>query len=507
MMILGALSLLGTALVVSAVSDRQVSHYERDSSAALAAAETGIALAKRAIQDMTAPLADGDNDGQPDFTLNGTLPWGSTYKLVAEAGEIRAIDISAYRSDGFTIVSEGHANGAVRRVRSEIAHDSFLKYARFVENSGTGYSCRALLTGELYVGGDLGVPNCSAGQEATFLEFVAAEGNIPNAGAGIFMRGYVTEAPHVDLQNSVDFDEIRDKSKGIDVRNDCRGVGEIGIFEDPGGGWDPIGIASTGGVLVLDKLDFVNATLQPPDTIITYNGNPVKHTLRGDNLKSDEFNGIIFFQGDARIKGSLDGVSARSMVIYAYDDVFADSCIVTGHTGYDPVTRQPNGSGEPINLGLVARDYFYLGDCPRIMQVDGAIMSVTETWRAYDQSTGAHPPLPSGPVDLDMDAIPGETPFNNDPDPGNGWDEFNLTNDHWVLNINGPIITARGGSAYPWNSSTVLSRASGPTRRYNYDLDVTEFPPPCYPVPLNLWVDVSWNEIFDAESDLEAFLP
>ena len=155
--------------------------------------------------------------------------------LVGEAGEIRAINISAYRSDGFTIIAEGESNGALRRIRSEIAHDSFLKYARFVENSGTGYSCRALLTGELYVGGDLGVPTCSAGEEATFLELVAAEGDIPNAAAGIFTRGYVTDAPHVDLQNSVDFDEIRDKAKGLAAQNLYVGYASSLIDDDTSG--------------------------------------------------------------------------------------------------------------------------------------------------------------------------------------------------------------------------------------------------------------------------------
>jgi hypothetical protein len=64
--------------------------------------------------------------------------------------------------------------------------------------------------------------------------------------------------------------------------------------------------------------------------------------------------------------------------------------------------------------------------------------------------------------------------------------------------INGPIITRDGGSAYPWNATTVLDNADGPTRRYNYDMDITDFPPPCFPVPLNLWKDFAWAEVYDA---------
>jgi hypothetical protein len=502
---LSALSILGTALVMSTVADRQVSKFERDSADALAAAESGIAIAKRAIQDMTLTFDDFDSDGQPDFAMADTLPWGATYRLIGEAGEMRTPDLQAYATDGFTIACEGRARGAVRRVRAQMAHDTFLKYARFVQQTGTSYACRALLTGEIYLGGDLDIPTCPAGDEATFLEYVATAGDIPNAAAGIFMRGYVTDAPPIDLENSVDFNEMRDMARGIAAENDCDDVGNVGLYTNLSGGSDPIGIGSTGGVLVLHAFDFKDGTTSPPDTIISYNGDPVENTLTGLPLRAEDFNGIIFFEGDAHVKGVADGVSARCMSIFATDDVFADSSVVTGHTGFDPITRLPDGTGDPVNVGLIGSDYFYLGPCPRIVQVDAAIMAVHANWRAYDSSTGAHP-LPPGPVDLDMDGVI-ETPINHDPDPGTGWDEVNLTNDHWVLNINGPIITYNGGSAAPWSNSAIVDAADGPTRRYNYDMDMSEYPPPCYPVPLNLWVDVSWTEILETESALEDNLP
>jgi hypothetical protein len=110
-------------------------------------------------------------------------------------------------------------------------------------------------------------------------------------------------------------------------------------------------------------------------------------------------------------------------------------------------------------------------------------------------------------LDLDQDGISGETPHNNDPVSGEGWDELNITARTWVLNINGGIVTVGTGSASPWNSSTVLATATGPTRRYNYDMDLTEYPPPCFPVPLNMYKDVSWTEVFDVRAPLANFLP
>ena len=38
-------------------------------------------------------------------------------------------------------------------------------------------------------------------------------------------------------------------------------------------------------------------------------------------------------------------------------------------------------------------------------------------------------------------------------------------------------------------------------------MDMTEYPPPCFPVPLNLWKDVSWTEIFDLSGSLAGNLP
>ena len=77
-----------------------------------------------------------------------------------------------------------------------------------------------------------------------------------------------------------------------------------------------------------------------------------------------------------------------------------------------------------------------------------------------------------------------------------------------MINLNGPILTATTGDAQPWNDAYVLAHAgTGPTRRYNYDMDITQYPPPCFPVPLNLWKDVSWTEVTDVSTSLATSLP
>jgi len=506
LLVLGALAMIGTSLMLISFTERRASGYYRDSLQALAAAETGVSFAKRMIQDLTAPMGDDDADGRADFTVADELSWGGRYTTVAEASDITGSGIAAYRSNGFTIVTEGVYRDAVRRVRAQIVHDSFLKYARFVSFTGTNYDCGAVLTGEVYVGGDLGIPNNCGADPVQFLEFVAAVGNIPNAAYGIFHRGYVTGASSIDLENSVDFNTVRARTRGYLDACDCEGRGEIGLYIHPPGGSDPLGIGAT--PLNLSLFDFCNTTASPPDTVITYNGNVLQHALNGGPLQARHFNGMIFFEDDGRVHGTINGRSARSLSIFATDDIIIYNNIVTGHTGFDPDTGLPNGAGEPVNIGLIAYDYIYLHqNTPRVLRIDAALMSCRSNWRVIGGTIADHPVAGPGPLDLDLDGIVGETPFNNDPNPGSGWDELNITAHTWVLNINGPIITYNGGSAWPWNDATVLANASGPTRRYNYDLDVTEFPPPCFPVPLNLWKDVSWTEIFDSRSDLASHLP
>jgi hypothetical protein len=129
MLILASLGILATAISLSAMADRNLSRNERHSVAAFAAAETGVAFAKAAIVNRTAPITDADSDGRPDFAIADSLSWGATYSAVAETADPIA---NAYHARVFTIISEGHYRGATRRVMVEIEHDTFLKFARFI---------------------------------------------------------------------------------------------------------------------------------------------------------------------------------------------------------------------------------------------------------------------------------------------------------------------------------------------------------------------------------------
>jgi hypothetical protein len=511
LLILSALAILGGSIAVVTIGDRNLSRYERHSVEALAAAETGVAYAKRSIKDLVAPMVDVDDDGRPDFTLSDTLAWGGSYRIACEASDIKGLGITAYQSNGFTIVSEGRFQGATRRIKVEIVHDSFLKYARFTALSDLTYACDANITGEVFVNGDLNIPcGCGANRQCSFLEMVSVVDDIPNAACGDFYRGYVTDAEPIDLEHSFTWADVRAKARGLGPDNACEKKGNVGIYISLPG-TDPLHLATQAApdvnVLVFDRFDFQNLTAAPPDTCVRYNGANVINPLTGQVLRTHDFNGIIFFEVDGTIRGALDGVSARSVTVYATDDVWVRNNLTTGHTGYDPGTRLPNHTGDPVNVGLVAEDYIYMhNNTPRVLRVDAMLLSRTSNW-AGQGSEAEHPVAGPGPLDLDQDGITGESPHNNDPVSGLGWDEMTITANTWVLNINGGIITMGTGSAAPWNNAGVLAAASGPTRRYNYDLDLTSYPPPCFPVPLNLYKDVSWTEIFDSRSSLASHLP
>jgi len=508
MFILSGLGILATAISLTAMADRNLSKNERYSTIAFAAAETGIAFAKSAIVNRVAPITDQDSDSRPDFTLEDSLSWGATYSVYAETQDQVA---DAYHARVFTIISEGRYQGATRRVMVEIEHDTFLKFARFIEEQPVTFGCGDVVKGEVYSGANLSLNcGCPAGKEPRFLENVKARGHVPQADCGSFDEGYEEDARHIQLEQSFDWEEIRGKARGLAVSNSCEGKGEVGFYIDLDA-VDPLRLTNQvgddRGVVIFDWFDFMDTDLAPPDTIITYNGEAVYNTITGQMMRRGEFNGIIFFEGEGKVKGTLDGVSALSLSAFATDELIIMGDIIRGHEGFDPITRLPNSSGNPITCAVIAENLVTFWEhTPRVLRMDTAIFCRNGRWRGTG-GVGDHPEAGPGPLDLDIDGIFGETPVNNDPDPGLGWDELEVDSHTWVLNFDGPIITKLLGDAYPWNSNHVINQANGPTHRHNYSLDYELFPPACFPFPANAWLDRTWTEIFEVRASLAAHMP
>lgn len=516
-LILGILSMLGTTIVMNSMGERQVSAYHWEKTQALAAAETGVAFATRLIQDMSAPLEDSDGDGKPDFALADTLASGGSYRVIAEASDVGPLDSSAYRAAAFTVVAEGQRGNALRRVTVKLIHDSFLKFARFVALGSSPFECGTVVGGEVYMQGDLVLPTGCAEHPVEFLEAVYVQSGVQNPESAIFHRGCFTNVNPIDLQNSVSMSSLRDCARGLLSLPDADGDGAVGIYCDLGTGTFPFmptaaelgGPVSTPALTELDLglFDFVDMTTAPGETLVTYSGYRLVNALSGEVLRSSEFNGLIFCEGDAPIKGVLDGKSGRCLTLAASDEIVIRGDIIAGHTGFDVATQAATGTGDPVNLALIAEnDIAVAATAPRILRVDAALLSRSGGWRC-DGTIAEHPPVAAVALDLDLDGVTGETPCNNDPYVGVGWDERVITEYTWVLNFTGPLITYTSGMSGAWVNTLVTAAASGPTRRRNYDLDFQIYHPPYFPRPVNLWKEQSWSEIRDCERDLAAFLP
>ncbi|NNE09666.1 MAG: hypothetical protein HKN20_13985 [Gemmatimonadetes bacterium] len=499
LVVLTVVALAGIGLALTTVSDRYVSSFDRESANALHSAEAGLAITKQLIIDEAFTFTDSDGNGQPDFVHTDSLPWGDRFEVFGEANISVAAAEGPYGAPTMDLYVNAFSNRGVRQIYSQIGHGSFLDYARFVQDEGTSYSCAAVQAGKVFVGGDLDAPakSCDAGAENIFLEDVEVVGIVNDPENAIFMGALQTGVDTIDWLGSIDFDAVRQKAMGLCSNcSNCDGFGEVGIYMNE----DPLGIG-TNGEIDFSLFDFY--TLLGSDTVISYNGVNVPNRLNGNPLKSREFNGIIFYEGDGFVRGTLDGTSGRSITVWAADNVWVMSHIQCGYVGYDEVTRLPNGTGDPVNVGLIGYNHIYIEKfTPQILFIDAAIVAVNENWEIFNEGLGTHSHTepPAGNYDLDLDGIVGETPVNDYPYEGVGWDEVVTAanaKDTWLLQITGPIITRYNGSAGAWDSPAVLKDAVGPTQIYSYDLDIVDFPPPCFPLPVGSWRNLAWSEVVE----------
>jgi len=400
-----------------------------------------------------------------------------TFNTAGHSETVTDLSIDQYISDAqnkqgmsvdeFDVTCTGRVGNTARSIRFTVSHDTFLKYARFVETGNLGYGAGAHLYSEVYAGGNIDLD----GYPVTFDGLASAGGTINNKSNGIFNSGYIENATQITLDSNVDLDHYRAlaDSAGLHIDN---------TNPDP--------------TINLSLFDFVTNPSQP-----TYNGNPYYTDPDGKNYTiPSNFNGTIFVEGDARVSGHLEG---ESVTIYASDDMF-----ITGET-----IMGTNNDSTPTKMGLVAWDYVYIDEyTPRVLRIEAALMAVKNNWRpndyndSYDKSPRTHT-VPTGSYDLDRN---GSIEALN----ADGWNEEDLLSDVnnlttnnfgtgiykkiWFLAIKGPIITKNGGSAGAWTSAGSYS-SGRPTRKYLGDPDIAFYPPPNFPVILNRWNITGWREV------------
>ncbi|MBD3181164.1 hypothetical protein GF312_02660 [Candidatus Poribacteria bacterium] len=322
-----------------------------------------------------------------------------------------------------------------------------------------------------------------------------ARGNIPNEGTGVYLSNTIS----LDL-SLFDFSNNPPTYNGYQLPSDFNGVifCESDIYVEGTLEGAKIGDETKGSLTFISNDDII-AT----DHVRTGNGNEdsrstgsVTFNQRSGRRQTEyvNLNGIIDDDTTAlklRINGSR--WSKMRMYIKEDGDVIAQTDLVRESGSPNEQTAIVNNvildpdnhnyqaeiqfyssdrgnnyanveayDGEPVNVGFVAKDMFYIDDnTPRELVIDAAILTRNRTWNALGN-------------------------YYSHPD---GFDSGN-----WELTINGPIITYNGGSAGPWSSYG--------KRNYNYDMDMIEYPPPAFPVPSDGWKIAYWYYMKEDEITL-----
>ena len=504
LLMMAILLVLGSTFLSGVIYEGKSAKHWRESTQA-------FYLAEAAGHKAVSLLGEGTIEDFPHLENSVDLGSGQyDLEINVESGESGAYATETYRIKGI-----GESGGAVRGIETGYRQDTFLRFARFVQGGNLSYGAHAELSGDVWAGNNLNLN----GFPVTFLRNVSVGGVINNYSNGIFSGDVTQGAAPIDLQTAVDLTYYQNLAQGNVL--------------DKGTG---IYIASS------STIDFSLFDFSGP--VPQYNGVDL----------TDDFNGVVYVEGDAYVKGTLEG---GSITVIASDDIVITDHVRTGNieTGWtrtNPPTvfnsakgleqietvlldgivttdttvvklrtsgrkwnemwmelmedgnvigdtylvRKPgspddqmavisnlsldptahsysaeiyyksdgNGAnptwvyaytGDPVNCGLVAKDKVYIDSgAPRQLIIDAALLSRDTTWQALGDSS-SHP------------------------------DEYDAS---WKLTINGPIITATGGSAGPWSSY-------GGTRKYNYDEDIVSSPPPNFPVPFGGWQRVYWKEI------------
>ncbi len=420
----------------------------------------------------------------------------------------------AYAVDLYTITGEGEVGGVKRSVQVRLREDTFLRFARFVQSSNLSYARNAVLSGDVWTGVDLRL----TGYPVTFMRDVSARGRIQNRSNGIFHGSVTENATPIDLQTAVNLNYYKNLAQGnvadqgVGIYSSTHSTINLDSFDFSGStpkyngsslGSDFNGVVYVsgdayvegtlhGGSITIIASDDVVITghirtgctgnsytqTNPPtvfnsaqgqtqtatvdiDDLITTNTPVVR--IRTSGRKWNKIKGELLANGQVisttyliRESGSPDEQMATFSNFTVNPSGYSYSVKLyyqSSGTGSNPTWIRVY-DGNPVNLGLVAKDTIYIdSQTPRQLVVDAALLARDGNWRALGSSS-SHP---------------------------SGFDGS------WVLTINGPIITRVGGSAGPWSSYGV--------RRYNHDEDIVDYSPPYFPVPLGGWQRIYWKEI------------
>ena len=501
--ITGILGILGFAFLGKITDEQKHAGHWRQGTQAFYLAEAAVSQSLGLIRQGAVsqyPYTESNIEfGNGRYTL--TLD-----KVQGQAG--------AYTTDFYTLNGIGEVEGVKRSIEVGLREDTFLRFSRFVESSNLSYAQNAVLSGEVWAGVDV---NLSA-YPVTFMRDVRAGNDINNQSNGIFHGAAIENSPPVDLQTSVDltfyknlaqgnlsgagqgmyasssssinlssfdFSSSTPKYNGSSLGSDFNGVvyvnGDAYVEGELHG--RSLTIIASDDIVITDQVrtggnGHSYTKTNPPIVFNSAKGTEQTAEVNIDSLMRTDTPVVKIRTSGKKwnsIKGELleDGVIVSRTYLVRQsgspnEQMVTFSNFTPRPSDHSYVVRMHykslgNGAnptwirvyqGDPVNLGLVAKDKVYIDSyAPRELVIDAALLARDNNWAALGDSS-THP-----------------TTFDGS----------------WQLFINGPIITNSGGSAGPWSSYG--------TRQYNYDEDIVEHQPPHFPVPFGGWQRVYWKEI------------
>jgi len=369
-------------------------------------------------------------------------------------------------NDHFKVRAYAAVGETRHTIEAEVAHDSFLNYSRFC-NDTVSYGNGAVIGGNFYSGGNVNISG-----NVHFLEDVTVNGQVTGGTPTIDgeLKENYPKVLSMDIQNQVEdfIDEAQTCGWVINNANDRACLRD----------------SYDGSNNLLDFSDFVN--LDPASSgTPAYVGDTCTHVL------PNNFNGVVIWDDSnsdqIHVRGTLGADGAgRGVTVFSRSDIYIDNNILGG----------TDLNNRPVNIGLVAdgsgAKIRISRLAPAFLTVEAAVMSARSNWRAdgngcsdISAANGQNPPTFGNVFDMDGDG--------NLESPNEwGYDENNLSpNNTVMLRIIGPIITDSGGSSGKYGGCVPCSGCK--TRSYEYDVDIRAYPPP-FPKIANLLHLLSYNE-------------
>ena len=422
--------------------------------------------------------ADESLDSNDDGIINGldtvagnwvTVEDDATGRLMVY-GNLRQFDSPPSIQEHFVVRASGIYDGAYRAIEAKLGYLSFLKFARFC-GTNLSYGEGAVLTGMVYADGNITVPDGNDGPYVTFKRDVIATGTLSPKSDGVG-DGHTWE--NVVVEGTLEEHSSKQYSLNIPQQfafYKSSAQSEYGMYIDTTtdnyfeNGHSQVS-GSTGDNLIdlskFKELGTANAFYDVNDDDV--------YTAGTDLDLPDDFNGVFYWDGynKVHVKGHLTG---QSISIFSDYDIIIDGSITTGS----------DADGMPVNLGLISDERVLWSQyIHSIFNVDAGIFAANS--RHHGTYSAGY-----GTEDTDYSTY---NPDYNDSHGSSG----ETANPPWYFRIYGPIIVNLGGDNGGWIKYGALTGQT--TRSFNYDVDISTFPPP-FPIVEGVLLTLSHREIED----------